>query len=79
MDSEEISKLIDRLIKENVALKEDLRAYADRLYEASEEIDLLRDRIKELEERLRNRKWLHEMDLEYYSNKMSKLKELLDD
>lgn len=58
MNSKEISKLIDRLIKENVELKEDLRAYASRLYEASEEIDLLRDRIEKLEESVRNYRWL---------------------
>ena len=58
MDSEQISKLIDRLIKENVVLKEDLRAYADRLYEANEEIDLLRDRIEKLEKSVRNYRWL---------------------
>ena len=68
MNSEQISKLIDRLedalinehrlIKENVVLKEDLRDYADRLYEANEEIDLLRDRIEKLERSVRNYRWL---------------------
>ena len=68
MDSEQISKLIDRLedalinehrlIKENVELKDDLRAYADRLNEANEEIDLLRDRIEKLEKSVRNYRWL---------------------
>ena len=58
MDSEQISKLIDRLIKENVVLKEELRAYADRLYEANEEIDLLHDKIEKLERSVRNYRWL---------------------
>ena len=58
MNSEQISKLIDRLIKENVVLKEEVRDYADRLYEASDEIDLLHDKIEKLERSVRNYRWL---------------------
>ena len=80
MNSKEISKLMDRLedalinehrlIKENVALKEKVLDYAERLDDANNKIDLLNDRIEELEEKLSVAEWQRDVDLVYYYEHM---------
>ena len=87
MNSKEISKLIDRLedalinehrlIKENVVLKEKVLDYAERLDEANDKIDLLLDRIEELEEKLLDSEWQREMDLIHYHEQMNERDEIM--
>lgn len=83
MNSEEISKLMDRLedalinehrlIKDNVMLKEKVLGLAERLDKANDEIDRLVDRVEELEEEVRVADWQRDMDLAYYSEQMFEL------
>ena len=83
MNSEEISKLIYKLedeliaehelIKENVALKEKVLDYAERLDRANDEIDRLVDRVEELEEELSVAEWQRSMDLSYANEQMFEL------
>ena len=83
MNSEEISKLMDRLedaliaehrlIKENVMLKEKVLGYAERLDRANDEIDRLVDRVEELEEELSVAEWQRDMDLSYANEEMFEL------
>ena len=83
MNSEEISKLMDRLqdaliaehrlIKENVMLKEKVLGYAERLDEANDKIDRLVDRVEELEEEIEVAEWQRDMDLSYANEEMFEL------
>ena len=85
MNSEEISKLIykledeliaeHRLIKENVMLKEKVLDYAERLDGANNDIDLLNDRVEELEEELEVAEWQRSMDLSYANEQMFEMEE----
>ena len=87
MDSEQISKLIDRLedalinehrlIKENVVLKEKVLDYARRLDEANDKIDLLLDRIEDLQEKVLDVEWQREMDLIHYHEQMNERVEIM--
>ena len=85
MNSEEISKLMDRLedaliaehrlIKENVMLKEKVLDYAERLDRANDEIDCLVDRVEELEEEIEVAEWQRDMDLSYANEQMFEMEE----
>ena len=87
MNSKEISELIDRLedalinehrlIKENVELKEKVLDYARRLDEANDKIDLLLDRIEDLQEKVLDVEWQREMDLIHYLEEMNERDEIM--
>ena len=87
MNGKEISKLIDRLedalinehrlIKENVVLKEKVLDYAERLDEANDKIDLLLDRIEDLQEKVLDVEWQREMDLIHYHEQMNERDEIM--
>ena len=87
MNSKEINKLMDRLedalinehrlIKENVELKEKVLDYARRLDEANDKIDLLLDRIEDLQEKVLDVEWQREMDLIHYLEEMNERDEIM--